>query len=120
MPFHILNHETLKFSEHGSLSVGSSKYMSLLNAFPHRIHVLFLSRIILFHDVQRDIPNLEFSPSHVSIGFSLIALPKTVLPKDDRKDFFQEERLDHDFGHLCRGRRIQLSGHSDLGIFNNL
>ena len=28
--------------------------------------------------------------------------------------------LDHDFGHSCRGRRIQLSGHSDLGIFNNL
>ena len=25
------------------------------------------------HDVQRDIPNLEFSPSHVSIGFSQIA-----------------------------------------------
>ena len=28
--------------------------------------------------------------------------------------------LDHDFGHLCRGRRIQKSGHSDFGIFNNL
>ena len=28
--------------------------------------------------------------------------------------------LDHDLGHLCPGRRIQLSGHSDLGIFNNL
>ena len=28
--------------------------------------------------------------------------------------------LDHDLGHLCRGRRIQMSGHSDLGIFNNL
>ena len=28
--------------------------------------------------------------------------------------------LDHDFGHLCRGRRIQMSGHSDFGIFNNL
>ena len=27
--------------------------------------------------------------------------------------------LDHDFGHLCRGRRIQMSGHSDFGIFNN-
>ena len=27
--------------------------------------------------------------------------------------------LDHDFGYLCRGRRIQMSGHSDLGIFNN-
>ena len=28
--------------------------------------------------------------------------------------------LDHDLGHLCLGRRIQMSGHSDLGIFNNL
>ena len=27
--------------------------------------------------------------------------------------------LDHDLGHLCRGRRIQMSGQSDLGIFNN-
>ena len=51
-------------------------------------------RIILFHDVQRDIPNLEFSPSHVSIGFSQTAFPITVLPKDDRTDSAQEERLD--------------------------
>ena len=27
--------------------------------------------------------------------------------------------LGHDSGRLCRGRRIQMSGHSDLGIFNN-
>ena len=26
--------------------------------------------------------------------------------------------LDHDLGHLCRGRRIQMSGHSDLGFFS--
>ena len=26
--------------------------------------------------------------------------------------------LDHDLGHLCRGRRIQMSGQSDYGIFN--
>ena len=26
--------------------------------------------------------------------------------------------LDHDLRHLCRGRRIQMSGHSDLGMFN--
>ena len=50
-------------------------------------------RIILFHDVQRDIPNLEFSPSHVSIGFSQIAFPIIVLPKDDRTDSAQEEQL---------------------------
>ena len=42
---------------------------------------------------ERDIPNLQFSPSHVSIGFSQIAFPKIVLPKDDRTDSFQEERL---------------------------
>ena len=28
--------------------------------------------------------------------------------------------LDHDFGHLYRGRRIHVSGHTDFGIFNNL
>ena len=28
--------------------------------------------------------------------------------------------LDHGLGHLCRGRRIHMSGHSDFGIFNNL
>ena len=50
-------------------------------------------RIILFHDVQRDIHNLEFSPSHVSIGFSQIAFPIIVMPKDDRTDSAQEERL---------------------------
>ena len=62
--------------------------------------------------------------------FNQIAFPLTVLPKDDRTDdFFQEERLDlpywtvgssildHDSGHLCRGGRIQMFGHSDLGIF---
>ena len=50
-------------------------------------------RIILFHDEQRDIPNLEFSPIHVSIGLSQIAFLIIVLPKDDHTDFAQEERL---------------------------
>ena len=27
--------------------------------------------------------------------------------------------LDHDFGRLCFGRRIQVSGHSDWNFFNN-
>ena len=72
--------------------------------FPHRINVFFLSsqflwhphtqiRKTVFHDVQRDIHNLEFSPGHVSIGFSQIAFPTTVLPEDDHTDFAQEERL---------------------------
>ena len=33
------------------------------------------------------------SPNRISIGFSHIAFPKTVLPKDDHIDFAQEERL---------------------------
>ena len=28
--------------------------------------------------------------------------------------------LDHDLAHLCFDRRIQISGHSDFGIFKNL
>ena len=102
--------------------------------FPHRINILFFqpigchphtqTRIILFHGVRISIPNLEPSPNRAAIGFSQIAFPMIVLPKDDRIDFAQEERLgssilDHDLGHLCRGRRIQMSGHSDFGIFNN-
>ena len=27
--------------------------------------------------------------------------------------------LDHDLGHFCFGRRIQISGHSDFGIFSD-
>ena len=53
----------------------------------------YTDKKILFHDVQRDIPNLEPSPSHVSIGFSQIAFPIIVLPKDDHTDLVQEERL---------------------------
>ena len=49
--------------------------------------------IILFHDEQRDIPNLEFFPIHVSEGFSQTAFPETVLPKNDRTDSAQEEQL---------------------------
>ena len=28
--------------------------------------------------------------------------------------------LDQEFGQLCFGRRIQISGNSDFGIFNNV
>ena len=28
--------------------------------------------------------------------------------------------LDQDFAHSCRGRRFLMSGHSDVGIFNNM
>ena len=50
-------------------------------------------RIILFHGVRISIPNWKLSPKRISTGFSQIAFLITVLPKDDRTDSFQEERL---------------------------
>ena len=69
-----------------------------------------------------NIPDWKPSPNRTSIGFSQIAFPITVLPKDDHTDFAQEERLGLTYwtmilAILCRGRRIQMSGHSDFGFF---
>ena len=52
-----------------------------------------------------------------------IAFPTIVLPKDEQKNIVQQERfgssmLDHDLGHLCRGRRIHMSVHSDILDFS--
>ena len=47
----------------------------------------------LFHGVRISIPNCKLYLYSISIGFSQIAFPMTVLPKDDRTDFALEERL---------------------------
>ena len=82
-------------------------------------------RIILFHDVQRDIPNSEtFSQPYFNRIFSNCLChnsPSKGWPDRFRSRGTTESSiLDHDFGHLCRGRRIQISGHSDFGIFSNV
>ena len=46
-----------------------------------------------FHGVRLSIPNLDFPPRHVSVRFSQITFPETVLLKDARTNSFQEERL---------------------------
>ena len=61
---------------------------------PILCHPLTKIRINLLHGVRISIPNWKPSPNRTSIGFSQIAFPITVLPKDDRTDFAQEERLD--------------------------
>ena len=84
--------------------VGSPKSTSLLSTFHIGSILCFFPANSMsstytdknnpfFHGERISIPNLEFSPSHVSIGFSQIAFPTIVLPKDDRKNSFQEERL---------------------------
>ena len=49
-------------------------------------------RITLFYGVRISIPSWKPSPNRTAIGFSQIAVPIIVLPKDDRTDFAQEER----------------------------
>ena len=68
---------------------------------------------------------MEFSPIHVSIGFSQIAFPIIVLPKDDRTNSAQEEQLGLPYWTMILAicvvvDEFQMSGHSDLGIFNHL
>ena len=116
--------------------VGSPKSTSLLSTLPHRINIVFLSsqflchphtqiRLILFHDEQRDIPYVDFSPNRVSIGFSQIAFPIIVLPKDDRTDSTQEERLDLPHWAMIWAICVVVDESRCLdtpifGIFNNL
>ena len=81
--------------------------------------------IILFHDEQRDIPNLEtFSQPCFNWIFSNCLShnsPAKGWPYRFRsRGTTGSSILDHDFGHVCRGRRTQMSGHSDFEIFNNL
>ena len=72
--------------------------------FPHRINIFVSFQPIwchqhtqilltLFHGVRINIPNWKPSPNRISIGFSQSAFPISVLPKDDRTDCAQEERL---------------------------
>ena len=81
-------------------------------------------RITLLTVNEISIPKWKPSPNRTSIGFSQIAFPITVLPEGWPYRFRSRwttgsSILDHDSGHLCRGRRIQMSGHSDFGTFNN-
>ena len=46
-----------------------------------------------FDGVRISIHNWKLSPNRIAIGFSQIASPITVLPKDDPTDCAQEERL---------------------------
>ena len=73
------------------LSTFGQCFVSFLLVF-NRPHTQ--TRTVLFHDVQRDIPNLELFPNRVPIELSQIAFLIIVLPEDDRTDFAQEERLD--------------------------
>ena len=74
-----------------------------LSSFPHRINVLFFQpilclphtqiRIILFTMYKETLPIWNFFPTVLQQDFSNCLSHNTVVPKDDRTDFSQEERL---------------------------
>ena len=80
-------------------------------------------RITLCHGVRIRILNWKPSPIRVLRPFSNCLSnnsPAKGWPYRFRSRGTTESSiLDHDLGHLCRGRRIQMSGHSDFGFFNN-
>ena len=79
--------------------------------------------MVLAVDAQIDILNSVFFvlPSTSKI-FQTVS-PTISRQVGDHTDFVQEEpqgpqMVDQDFGHLCRGRRTHISGHSGSGIFS--
>ena len=81
------------------------------------------TRITLFHIVQNKHAQLEtFSHPCFNRTFSNFLShnsPAKGWPYRFRsRGTTGSSILDHDLGHLCRGGRIQMSGHSDLGIFS--
>ena len=112
--------------------VGTLQSTSFMN-FPSRIDVLLLSnqfyivhiRTVLLLGERINITNSELFPNRVPTDFSQIAVQIMVLPDGWPYKFLSKRttgssRLNHDFGHLCFGGRIQTSGHSDFWIFNNV
>ena len=72
-------------------------------------------RIILVFDEHIDIPNLVLLRYRVPTELPRTVFPTIVLPMGVHINFVQDvprdlQWLDHDFGHLCRGGRINVSG----------
>ena len=65
----------------------------LLFCLPVLFHPHTQIRIVLLHGVRINISNWKLSPNRVWTELSRMAFPTVVLPKDDRTDSFQEERL---------------------------
>ena len=120
--------EILRFPEHGkffSCSCGNSSDWCFVSFQPILCHPHTRIRITIFDGVQGDIHHLElFSQPCCNRIFSN-CLSHNSPAKGWPYKFLSRGTtgssiLDHDLGHLCRGTRILMSRHSDLGIFNDL
>ena len=98
--------------------------MMWVRQYPHVSAILMAStytdRKNLVCDERTYIPNSEFSPIQVLVKLLRIVFPIPIQQMGDHTSFVQDKILSHDFGHVCRGRRNQTSGHSDFGILSHL
>ena len=104
--YNILTYFTLSLSASQVYMIWERCWFSqidfFIEHFPHRINVLFpSSQFYVIHIHRQEQPFFTVYKQAFSIGnlftlirFSQITFPITVLPKDDRTDFAQEERLD--------------------------
>ena len=112
-----------------------SQMYQFLQFLPHIIEVL-LSSMLFCHPRTQTRTVLAFDAQNKHSRFGTVSPPSSnrtssnclshKRPASWCRYKFRSRRttassiLDHDFGNLCRGKRIHLSGHSDFGILSNL
>ena len=114
--------------------VGSPRSTIFIIFHMEAIFCLFPAFFISSTYTDKDNPCFRWANRHSQLGtFSHPSSSKTSSnclshkrPASGWPHKFRSRRttgssvFDHDFGHLCRGRRIDISGHSDFGILSNL
>ena len=89
-----------------------------------KYHPRIPKRLSLFCDEQMDISQSGTlshpSSSRTSSNCLSHTRPACGCPNKFRsRGTTGSSMLDHDFGHVCRGRRVHIYGHSDFGILSN-
>ena len=95
----------------------SSSHFDIIHVFRQEQSLFSLNKLTL--------PIRDFFPSKsrknfLQLVFYTRSLQVGVRTKFRSRGTTGSSMLDHDDGHLCRGRRIHVSGHSDLEFFGTI
>ena len=84
--------------------------------FPYHFHIVHVhgTKEYQLPMTRKNITVWFLSPIRFLTGPSRTVSPTTTQQEGVRKNSFQEECLAR-FWHMCRGNRIQISGHPDFG-----
>ena len=128
--FHIVFEYTPGIHDQGNMLVLPNQLLCLVLSTLDQCFVFFQpilshphtqKRITLFSRCTNKHSQLEtFSQPYFNRIFSTCLSHNSPAKRVPYRFRSRGTTVDHDLGHLCRGRRIQMSGDSDFGIFNNL